>query len=175
MSAMRQLPHVRHGRPRRGSRSAGPEPAGHARSRKRRSEPRRIGRFRLDFAACGPFTWRKPPGNDRVFSLCVVEVEVTVRRRPSRVVASAPRTRPSWIACVKSSRTPPLPASVAVGQSGRPPAAVPDAMSPGFPQPHTAIHAPRPGTSKKPLKRLLCTLSQSLPRVPVFRRSRGSV
>ena len=85
--------------------------------------------------------------------LCVVEVEVTVSSRPSKVGGSARITRQSLIACAKSSRTPPPPASVGVGPSGRLLAAVPAATSPVSPPPRTAIRARLRDTWKKPRNR----------------------
>ena len=70
-----------------------------------------------------------------------------------RAVGSARSTRPSSIACAKSSRMPPPPASVGAGPSGPPPAAVPAATSLASRPPRIAIRAQRPGTWKKPRNR----------------------
>src|SRR5207248_41661 len=83
-------------------------------------------------------------------SVCVVVVEVTVSSRPCRGVASVPSTPPSWTACVRSSRTQPRPASAGGGRSALPRVAVPAVTSLASPPRHIAIHAPPPGTLKRP-------------------------
>ena len=62
-------------------------------------------------------------------------------------------TRPSSIACAKSSRMPPRLVSAVVDPSGPPRVAARVVTSPGFPPPRTAIRAQRLATSKKPPNR----------------------
>jgi hypothetical protein len=88
-----------------------------------------------------------------IICLCVVVVEVTVRSRPRRAVGSARSTRQSSIACARSSRMPPQPASVGAGPSVPRRAAVPAVMSRASRPPRIAIRAPRRVTSKRPRKR----------------------
>ena len=97
-----------------------------------------------------------------VHRLCVVVVEAIVSSRPRRAVGSVRSTRQSSIACAKSSRMPPPPASVGAGPSGRPPAVVPAATSLAFRPPRTAIRAQRPGTWKRPLNRGLLAVGTQL-------------
>ena len=85
-----------------------------------------------------------------LLGLCVVVVEVTVSGRPRPAVGSARTTRRSSIACARSSRMPPRPASAGAVPSGRRRAVAPAAMSLVSRPPRTAMHAPRPGTWKRP-------------------------
>ena len=85
-----------------------------------------------------------------LFGLCAVVVEVIVRGRPRRAVGSALSTQRSSIACAKSSRTLPQPASVEAGPSGRLPAAAPVVMNLACRRPRIAIRVPPPATWKRP-------------------------